>query len=408
MSFAEHLLDSYDALEKKTAVSISGLKGLSSFMKHMGEVLKKCSIEAQGVCSKYKTKENSNLEGSIKAAIIALITEIESTIVGPFGSLSTEFDRSVKEYENFIKEREQLRKKLLSDTAHIQKEWESAQSALKKAKEAYFKCAKDAAAAQAACEKAQEKNAAAAKAKADSAADKARAADDSYGATLVRTNDYQRNYYTETQPELLNRFQQWENERIEFVRSQLVTVTEKIIAQDLQSKWEHLATDVKECSDAIDTEQDLEAYAVSISGKVSVPEDMPYEAAPVGPSNGGPESLSTGGGSSSYGGGGSARPQPARQPVHASAPAPAPVAHATATVTEPEYEEEGDGDDGDGEGEGERHRALFDYEAANDGELSLKEGEFVTITEKDPSGWWFAIAEDGRDGFVPSSYVEPA
>ena len=388
MSFAEHLLDSYDALEKKTAVSVTGLKGLSSFMKHMGEVLKKCSVDAQGVCSKYKTKENSNLDGSIKAAVIALISEIESTIVAPFGSLSAEFDRSVKEYENFIKEREQLRKKLLADTAHIQKEWESAQSALKKAKETYFKHAKDAASAQAACDKAQEKNAAVAKQKADAAAEKARAADDGYGAVLVKTNDFQRRYYTETQPELLDRYQKWEEERFDFMRSQIATLTDSILSQDLPAKWDQFANDVKECGEAIDSTNDLESYARSISSQVTVPDDMPYEAAPVGPSNGGPESLSSGGGSS---GGSRATSKPAASRAAASSSkssrAPAPEA--------------------DDNADGEKHRALFDYDAVNDGELSLKEGQFVMITEKDPSGWWYAIADDGSEGFVPSSYVEP-
>jgi len=385
MSFAAHLLDSYDALEKKTSVSIAGLKGLSDFMKHMGVVLKKCGTDTQSVCSKFKTKENSNQEGSVKAAIIALITELETTLVSPFTTLANDFEQSAKDYDQFIKNQEQLRKKLLADASHIQKEWDAAQNQLKKAKDAYFKCAKDAAAAQAASEKAQEKNAAAAKQKADSAADKARAADESYGSTLVRTNDFQRKYYSETQPELLDRFEQWERERIEFVKSQLISITDKIDGQELNSKWEHLSSDVRECGDAIDPESDLESYAVSIGNKVGFPGDIPYEAAPVGPSNGGPENLSSGGDAP-------VTRTPARQTTsRAAAPAPA--------ASKPSQ------DDGD---EGERHRALFDYDSANDGELSLKEGQFVMITEKDPSGWWYAVADDGREGFVPSSYVEPA
>jgi len=382
MSFAEHLLDSYDALEKKTSVSISGLKGLSSFMKHLGEVFKKCSSETQGVCSKYKMKENSNLEGSIKATIIALITEIETTVISPFSSLASECERSVKEYESFIKEHEQMRKKLFSDASHIQKEWDSAQSALKKAKETYFKCAKEAASAQAASVKAQEKNAAVAKQKADSAGDKARAADDGYGALLVKTNDFQRRYYSETQPELLNRFQKWEEERMSFVQSQIIAFSDCVAAQELPSKWDHFATGIKECGQAINVESDLEGYARAISNKVSVPDDIPYEPAPVGPTNGGPESLSTGG---------------------SSRPASRATTTTTSTTTRSAAAQQPTNNGEDGE----RHKALFEYSAVNDGELSLKEGQFVMITEKDPSGWWYAVAEDGKEGFVPSSYVEP-
>jgi len=392
MSFAEHLLDGYDALEKKTAVSIAGLKGLSGLMKHMGDVMKKCSVDAQSVCSKYKTKENSNQEGSIKAAIIILLDEIESTIVAPFGSLSGDFERSSKEFDTFVKDREQARKKLLSEAAHIQKDWDAAQSALKKAKEAYFKCAKEASAAEAACDKAQEKNRAAAEQKAEAAKEKATRADDNYGSMLVHTNDYQRTYYTDTQPELLTRFQQWEEERFQFVQSQISTLMDKVVGQELPSKWDHFATGVKECSEAINASNDLEAYARSISNKVSVPDDIPYEKAPMGPSNGGPASLSSAPSSSS-------RP---RQAASSSAASERPA------VSAPVYSSAEPEDDEDDGGEGERHRALFDYESANDGELSLKEGQIVYITEKDPTGWWYAITEDRKaEGFVPSSYVEP-
>jgi len=391
MSFAEHLLDGYEGLEKKTAVSVAGLKGLSGFMKHMGEVMKKCSTEAQGVCSKYRTKENCNQEGSIKAAIIILLDEIESTIVGPFGSLSGEFERSSKDFDAFVKDREQARKKLLSEASRIQKDWEATQSALKKAKEAYFKCAKESDAADAACEKAkaQDKNVPAASQKADAAKDKARAADDSYGSVLVHTNDYQRTYYTETQPELLTRFQQWEEDRFKFVQNQLSTLMDKIVEQELPSKWEHFSTGVKECSQAIDSNNDLEAYACSISSKVSVPNDIPYEKAPVGPSNGGPEKLSS-----------NPSGKPTTRATQSAAPAAVSAAASAAASAQ-------GGDDGEG-GEGEKHRALFDYEAVNDGELSLKEGQIVYISEKDPTGWWYAITEDRKaEGFVPSSYVEP-
>lgn len=33
-------------------------------------------------------------------------------------------------------------------------------------------------------------------------------------------------------------------------------------------------------------------------------------------------------------------------------------------------------------------RALYDYDAQSDLELSFKEGDLITILEKDDSGWW--------------------
>jgi len=392
MSFAEHLLDAYDALDKKTATSLTGLKGLSNFLKHSAEVFKKCSVDAQSVCSKYKAKEIKILEGTVNAAVIAVVSEVESAIVAPFSTLTSEFEKSSKEIEAFLKEREQSRKKLIADSTHMMKEWEATMNTLRKAKDAYFKFAKEAASAQAACEKAQDKNQAVAKQKADAAAEKARAADDGYCSLLVRTNDMQKEYYTKTQPEMLSHYQKWEEERIQFVKSQLVVLSDHIIALELPQKWEQLTSSFKGCAEAIDPNSDLDCYARSIGNNTPIPNDMPYEAAPVGPSNGGPESLSTGG-ASRGGGGVAARPASSGFSAAPHNPAPAPAAKVESSA---ESEE------------GERHRALFDYDSQNDGEMSMKEGEIVMITEKDPSGWWYAQAADGREGFVPSSYVEPA
>jgi len=65
------------------------------------------------------------------------------------------------------------------------------------------------------------------------------------------------------------------------------------------------------------------------------------------------------------------------------------------------------GEDGAGE-EAEfkeiKAKGLFDYEAANDTELSFKAGDILTVTEQDESGWWYAEL-NGKQGFVPNNYV---
>ena len=50
-------------------------------------------------------------------------------------------------------------------------------------------------------------------------------------------------------------------------------------------------------------------------------------------------------------------------------------------------------------------RALYDYDATNETELSFKENDILSITEQDESGWWFAEI-GGRGGFIPRNYVE--
>merc|ERR1719399_2420592 len=58
-----------------------------------------------------------------------------------------------------------------------------------------------------------------------------------------------------------------------------------------------------------------------------------------------------------------------------------------------------------------RCRALYDYAAGDDDELSFKAGDEIIITTKRPSGededeeWWKGVI-DGRTGIFPSNYVE--
>jgi len=69
-----------------------------------------------------------------------------------------------------------------------------------------------------------------------------------------------------------------------------------------------------------------------------------------------------------------------------------------------EYQQGGEADGEEFTTEVCQARALYDYEATNDTELSFTEGDILTITERDDSGWWFAEL-NGQTGFVPNNYV---
>jgi len=51
-------------------------------------------------------------------------------------------------------------------------------------------------------------------------------------------------------------------------------------------------------------------------------------------------------------------------------------------------------------------KGLYDYTATCDTELTFRQGDTLTITEQDDSGWWYAEL-NGQAGFVPSNYVTP-
>ncbi|KAK5574724.1 hypothetical protein RB653_009977 [Dictyostelium firmibasis] len=61
-----------------------------------------------------------------------------------------------------------------------------------------------------------------------------------------------------------------------------------------------------------------------------------------------------------------------------------------------------------------RVKGLYDYDATCDTELSFREGDILTVTEQDSSGWWYAelaqsvnpSASIGALGFIPANFVD--
>jgi hypothetical protein len=51
--------------------------------------------------------------------------------------------------------------------------------------------------------------------------------------------------------------------------------------------------------------------------------------------------------------------------------------------------------------------AVYDYEAMEENELTLREGDYLEVVEKDPSGWWNGTSlHTGASGLFPGNYVQ--
>ncbi|KAJ6624893.1 SH3 domain-containing protein [Mycena sp. CBHHK59/15] len=49
---------------------------------------------------------------------------------------------------------------------------------------------------------------------------------------------------------------------------------------------------------------------------------------------------------------------------------------------------------------------LYDYDAAEDNEMNLVEGELIEQVEEIDEGWWSGIGPGGKSGLFPANYVE--
>jgi peroxin-13 len=53
------------------------------------------------------------------------------------------------------------------------------------------------------------------------------------------------------------------------------------------------------------------------------------------------------------------------------------------------------------------YRAVFDFTPRNRAEeLALRKGDIVAVVVQGQGGWWRVRARDGREGYVPSNYLE--
>ena len=53
-----------------------------------------------------------------------------------------------------------------------------------------------------------------------------------------------------------------------------------------------------------------------------------------------------------------------------------------------------------------RVKALYDYQATIPEELSIKEGDVITVLDTSDGDWWIGELKDGKKGSFPANYVE--
>jgi len=366
------------------------------------------------------------------------------------------------------------KKKLENDSDKLRKDYKGVIENLNKVRSKYVQLSKDADSSEATHSKGKGdvnmKPSALAKlaAKASQAADKAAAADKEYQSVLSATNQKQNEYYTNTMPTLLKDFQQFEVERLEFMKD-LMTKFATLNAQTSPAYSSYTET-ITSASSSISIPGDIQAFSKENKTGVTVPADIqyvPYDK--EAPSTGGPKpKVPVKVPTKKKGAIGNYKPaadvdilnskkwgllpmdqntsiesqqaklheqlQELDKAFNSETTAKAglenlikfynndPVAQKSAegqlvaseqklsklaevkNIVQGQLEQLGGGGY-DYSNSGARVRGLYDYTATCDTELSFFEGDILTVTEQDESGWWFAEL-NGKSGFIPNNYVQ--
>lgn len=53
-----------------------------------------------------------------------------------------------------------------------------------------------------------------------------------------------------------------------------------------------------------------------------------------------------------------------------------------------------------------RARALYDYQAADESEITFDPGDVITHIDQIDEGWWQGLGPDGSYGLFPANYVQ--
>eukprot|EP01132_Coremiostelium_polycephalum_P001087 gene1087-1378_t len=244
------------------------------------------------------------------------------------------------------------------------------------------------------------------------AADKA---DNEYKDSVKVLQQNQNKFYHEEMPKILDDLQKFESERIEKTRDWLMNITQEseVVPPIVISSYDKIKGGVN----SIDMEKDIQTFImVTMSGAQKPPEAQyePYQPSnnhlsftalsspisgnsppQVGENKNGRKSneLSTSGGAVGNGGGISASTSSTQLSISSNNDQPNSPSKDGSLNSSKEFE---------------TVRALYDYVATEDNEISFKANNIIKVIQRDESGWWQGsiVGGDNKVGMFPSNFVE--
>eukprot|EP01133_Synstelium_polycarpum_P009153 gene9153-10739_t len=313
------------------------------------------------------------------------------------GTLHEEFSQKLEKLivggiELYLEDSRKQRKALVTNGEKLTKDLKTAEANESKAKQNYEKLKKKQEETQEELSKqppgAKEQKA---RKNVESATKAADRADNEYRDSVKTLQQNQSKFYHDEMPRILDDLQRFEVERIDKTKDwllEVVTASEILPAQVTTSN-----ETVKRGIENIDRDRDLQSFIMEKMSGAQKPAEVQYEPYQ-------PMSLSFAALSSPQGG----------SPVHQGENHKRNGARNSTDIASPIDASKDNMLNGSGRmQEFETVRALYDYNATEENEISFKANNIVKVMQRDESGWWQGTViggGDGKIGMFPSNFVE--
>lgn len=291
MGFSSDLLDGFDVLYRRTEGVLKVSQDMATFFKKLAIIEADHAKLLSRLASNYGQKKllsNPHIDGTVRDSWVVIIKSVD-TIGTKLETYAHSLMKEVSmEMSDFVKDKENHRKKLTNDGQKLTKEMKAQLETLTKVRGNYIKASKDSEAAMVSLNREQSganqaKKISQLQSKASQAAEKAAASDQEYKDVLKQTNSKQQDFYHTEMPNLLNEFQQFEEERITFTKTLLSRYGSLIT--EIPPVMEESASNTSQSANKIDHAFDVDKFIDENKTGVTPPPPMEYQPYEMSASN---------------------------------------------------------------------------------------------------------------------------
>lgn len=385
-TFADDLWDKFDAIIKQVR---NGKNFTGTASKYL---LKRAQIEREYAKSLHKLAQDKTFTGESELGTVRDCWQSTRDELADFSlkheNFATEMTKTVELMTAYLNEKKKYRKTLVANGDKLTRELRAAEAKESRAKQNYEAMKKKQEEVEDEANKVSgTAKEAKAKKTAEAATKKAELADTEYRDAVKQLQSAQQKFYHDEMPKILEELQKLEENRMDSMKEWFLSVvaSQEAIPPALSTASQNM----RKVAEAIDRQADIAGFISSnTTGSVKPPEakyepfasstdspGMPRQSSRMSMS---PVAIVK---SQAPSGANGAVTSPAA--VHTAAAAAAPSAAPVKQLV----------------------RALYNYDATEDSELSFKANEKLVVIQKDDSGWWQGEL-NGRVGMFPSNFVE--